>query len=177
MLVANRNDLILSVGKQQKNIHIGLFRIPRDLRQCVTSRYCIVPLPPLSESDVRRAAIIRYAKEAWRGPGLRVHPHAIRLFISFVVLLLCTGAQAQEFPVIGARVPAYVMGTSSGTQQCETGTVHHDPCTTMNIRGHRVTIAWDQQTKDVTYLFTDDRRLSAIVNSESAAPVALPTVG
>jgi hypothetical protein len=29
----------------------------------------------------------------------------------------------------------------------------------MNIRGHRVTIAWDQQTNAVTYLFTDDRRL------------------
>jgi hypothetical protein len=61
--------------------------------------------------------------------------------------------------MIGAKVPAYVVGTSSGSQQCETGTAHQDPCTTMNIRGHRVTIAWDQQTKAVTYLFTDDRRL------------------
>ena len=30
---------------------------------------------------------------------------------------------------------------------------------TVNILGHRVTIAWDQQTKAVTYLFTDDPRL------------------
>jgi hypothetical protein len=94
-----------------------------------------------------------------RGPGLRVHPHAIRLLILFGVLLLCTRAQAQEFPVIGAKVPAHVVGTSSGTRQCETETAQHDPCATVNIRGHRVTVAWDQQTKAVTYLFTDDRHL------------------
>jgi hypothetical protein len=46
MLVTNRDNVILSVGKQQKNIHIGLIRTLRDLRQCVTSRYCILPLPP-----------------------------------------------------------------------------------------------------------------------------------
>jgi hypothetical protein len=81
------------------------------------------------------------------------------LLISFVVLLLCTRAQAQEFPVIGAKVPAHVVGTSSGIRQCETETAQHDPCATVNIRGHRVTVAWEQQTKAVTYLFTDDRHL------------------
>ena len=92
--------------------------------------------------------------EVW----LRVHSPVIRLFISFVVLLPWTGAQAQEFPVIGAEVSAYLVRTRSETKQCESGTTHHDPCATVNIRGHRVTVAWDQ-TKAVTYLFTDDRRL------------------
>ena len=89
---------------------------------------------------------------------MTVHLHAIRLFVSLIVLLVCTGGQAQEFPVIGAKVPANVVRTGSGTLQCETGT-HRDPCATVKLRGHRVTIAWDQQTKAVTYLFTDDRRL------------------
>ena len=92
-------------------------------------------------------------------PSRGSNPHAIRLFISFVVLLLCVGGQAQEVPLIGAKVPEDVLGASSGIPQCETGTSQHDPCATVNILGHRVTIAWDQQTKAVTYLFTDDPRL------------------
>ena len=36
---------------------------------------------------------------------------------------------------------------------------YRDPCVTVNISAHRVTVAWDQQTRAVTYLFTDDQRL------------------
>lgn len=90
---------------------------------------------------------------------MRVHSGAIPLSVPFVVLLLYAGAHAQEIPVIGAKVPVYVMRLNSGTTQCKNGTTHHDSCATANIRGHRVTVAWNQQTKVVTYLFTDDRLL------------------
>jgi hypothetical protein len=29
----------------------------------------------------------------------------------------------------------------------------------VRIKGHRVTIAWDERTKEITYLFTDDPKL------------------
>src|SRR5271169_3654702 len=90
---------------------------------------------------------------------LRLRSHAIPLCVWFVVLFLCTGAQAQVFPVIGAKVPAFVTNTASGTRQCENGAARHDSCATVNLRGHRVTVGWDQHTKVVTYMFTDDRRL------------------
>ena len=45
------------------------------------------------------------------------------------------------------------------TKRCETGTERQDPCATIDLRGRRVTVEWDQQTKVITYVFTDDRRL------------------
>jgi len=87
---------------------------------------------------------------------LRIHSGAISL--SFLVFVFA-GARAQEFPVIGTKVPEYVMRQSGGTTHCQNGTAHSEPCTTVNIRGYRVTIAWDEETEAVTYLFTDDMRL------------------
>jgi hypothetical protein len=100
---------------------------------------------------------------------LRLPSHAIPLCVWFVGLFLCTGAQAQVFPVIGAKVPAFVTNTASGTRQCENGTARHDSCATVNLRGHRVTVGWDQHTKVVTYVFTDDRRLVGDSELASAA--------
>jgi hypothetical protein len=51
------------------------------------------------------------------------------------------------------------MRQSGKTMHCQNEAAHRDPCATVNIRGHQVTIAWDKHTEAVTYLFTDDRRL------------------
>jgi hypothetical protein len=53
----------------------------------------------------------------------------------------------------------FITSTGGATQQCEIATKRHDPCVTVGLRSHRLTVAWDKQTKVATYLFTDDQRL------------------
>ena len=78
------------------------------------------------------------------------------LFVS--VFGLCAASLAQSVPTLGSKVPASVP-TSSASLQCDTGKGHRDPCTKMLAKGHRLTIAWDKQTKEITYLYTEDRKL------------------
>ncbi len=68
-------------------------------------------------------------------------------------------AQRSKVPLLGSQVPKSVMMARVGHHQCLTDVNHHDPCSSIKIRGLRFTIAWDAHTKDITYIFTDDRRL------------------
>lgn len=68
-------------------------------------------------------------------------------------------AQLKNLPQLGSPAPASFFTSAKHEKECRTGADHRDPCTEVAIGGIRYTIAWDAQTKDVTYLFTDDRAL------------------
>ncbi len=82
-----------------------------------------------------------------------------RLCVWLFATLPYAAGQAQEFPVMGAHVPTYIARARNATSQCEKGTKRHDSCATVTIQGHRVAVGWNQQTKAINYLFTDDKRL------------------
>lgn len=46
----------------------------------------------------------------------------------------------------------------TGDHECRTDVNHHDPCASIKIKNVLFTIAWDADTKAVTYLFTEDHR-------------------
>jgi hypothetical protein len=52
-----------------------------------------------------------------------------------------------------------VLKASSDDKQCLTDINHRDPCASVRIERMLFTIAWDTQTKAITYLFTEDPRL------------------
>jgi hypothetical protein len=81
--------------------------------------------------------------------------------LSLCVLLvpaLPARAQARSLPKVGAPVPDFVTAEKH-TKECATGTGHKDPCVELEIDRIKYTVAWDAQTKAVTWLFTDDRRI------------------
>jgi hypothetical protein len=67
-------------------------------------------------------------------------------------------AQARNLPQLGAPVPDFVTAEKH-TKECSTGPGHKDPCVEVEIDKVRYTVAWNAQTKAVTWLFTEDRRL------------------
>jgi hypothetical protein len=81
-------------------------------------------------------------------------------FFALVVLFaLQAGAQETHVPDLGSQAPSYVLKAQTRSQQCLTDISHHDPCASVRIDKKRFTIAWDAQTKAITYIFTADRRL------------------
>src|SRR5258705_2342636 len=74
------------------------------------------------------------------------------------------GAQETLVPKLGSPVKSSVVNARSGSQQCLTDVGHHDPCASVKIDKAIFTIAWDASTKEITYLFTDDRHL--VMDSE-----------
>ncbi|HTV15154.1 MAG TPA: hypothetical protein VME68_10585 [Acidobacteriaceae bacterium] len=66
-------------------------------------------------------------------------------------------AQVRSLPKLGAPVPDFV--TAEKHKECSTGPGHKDPCAEIDIEKIRYIVGWDAQTKAVTWLFTDDRRL------------------
>jgi hypothetical protein len=52
-----------------------------------------------------------------------------------------------------------VLKARTRSRLCPTDINHHDPCASVEIDLMLFTIAWDAQTKAITYLFTDDRLL------------------
>lgn len=68
-------------------------------------------------------------------------------------------AQTRNLPQLGAQAPQWVFTADKHAKECQTGPGHKDPCAEVEIDKVRYTVAWDAQSKDVTYLFTDDRRL------------------
>jgi hypothetical protein len=62
-----------------------------------------------------------------------------------------------RLPQLGTPVPAPLLARHE--KLCRTGDDHRDPCADVKIGKVRYTVAWDAQTKNVTYLFTADRAL------------------
>jgi hypothetical protein len=94
------------------------------------------------------------------------------------LLLAATPAPAQikTLPQLGSTIPASLL-TSDHEKRCRTSADHEDPCTEIEIGD---TIAWDADTRAITYLFTDDRRLVtdnglAVGNSLRLAEPSGPT--
>ncbi len=83
------------------------------------------------------------------------------LFSLIAVLMLAGRVDAQDakLPSLGSPVPKQVITARTRGQQCLTDVNHHDPCASVRIRGVLFTVAWDEQTKVVTYLFTADHHL------------------
>jgi hypothetical protein len=62
--------------------------------------------------------------------------------------------QQTKVPDLGSQVPSFVV--KARNRQCLTDIKHYDPCASVQIDGKSFTIAWDTQTKAITYTFTDD---------------------
>jgi hypothetical protein len=65
-------------------------------------------------------------------------------------------AQISTLPQLGAPMPSALTVADKHEKRCRTSDSHEDPCTEVEIGKVRYTIAWDDQTKAITYLFTDD---------------------
>src|SRR5580700_8136424 len=78
---------------------------------------------------------------------------------SVMIFSRCVGAQELKVPSLGSPVPKQVVTAQTRAQRCLTDVNRHDPCASVRIRGLLFTIAWDEQTNVVTYLFTADHRL------------------
>lgn len=82
--------------------------------------------------------------------------------LCFFGLALCVpqaNAQEGQLPKLGSQVPAYVLKARTHSRQCLTDIDHHDACASVRIRKTLFTIAWDENTKAISYLFTDDHSL------------------
>ena len=67
-------------------------------------------------------------------------------------------------PKLGSQVPAFVLESRTFSQECLTAIHHHEPCASVRIAKVRFTIAWDADTKTITYIFTDD--VGLVMDSE-----------
>lgn len=67
-------------------------------------------------------------------------------------------AQLKSLPQLGSTLPP-ALAAAERPKSCRTSSDHTDPCTEVEIGNVRYTIAWDEQTKAVTYLYTDDRHV------------------
>ena len=85
-------------------------------------------------------------------------PWLLSIF-SIVVLAGRVGAQEPKVPSLGSPVPKQVITARTRGQRCLTDVNHHDPCASVRIGGVLFTVAWDERTKVVTYLFTTDHRI------------------
>ena len=87
-----------------------------------------------------------------------VHRPCAILFYVFVAATSGSQAAGQvaSLPVLGSRVSEHVIAAGSGDQQCLTDIDHRDPCTSIKIKNVLFTIAWDADTRTVSYLFTED---------------------
>jgi len=83
------------------------------------------------------------------------------LLLSACVLLMPPApahAQLKNLPQLGSPLPSD-LATADKPKFCRTGGDHLDPCSEVEIGGVRYTIAWDEQSKAVTYLYTDDHHI------------------
>jgi hypothetical protein len=88
-------------------------------------------------------------------------PFALLPALSLCALLLPghpARAQARSLPALGATVPDFVTGEKH-SRECATGPGHKDPCAEVAIDNVKYTVAWDAQSKAVTWIFTDDHRI------------------
>jgi hypothetical protein len=81
--------------------------------------------------------------------------------LAFPLLLTAAPARAQisALPKLGTPVPASLLTTDKKEKRCRTADTHEDPCTDVKIADVHYTIAWDADSKTITYLFTDDHHV------------------
>lgn len=72
---------------------------------------------------------------------------------------LSAHAQIAHLPKLGSPVPPSLLTADKHEKECRTAKSHFDPCAEVEIDKIHYTIAWDAQTKVVTWLFSDDRHL------------------
>lgn len=79
----------------------------------------------------------------------------------FSLVLPAATARAQDptLPRLGTPAPDSVLHAGKHARECDTGPGHKDPCADFEFDKIKFTVAWDAQTKNVTFLFTDDRRV------------------
>jgi len=77
---------------------------------------------------------------------------------AFLLPAVPARAQLASLPQIGSAIPPALVAAQK-TKPCRTSNDHADPCADVQIGDVRYTIAWDEQSKAVTYLFTDDRHV------------------
>jgi hypothetical protein len=65
-------------------------------------------------------------------------------------------AATSSLPALGTPVPTSLL---RHVKHCRTHGDQRDPCTEIQVDHVKYTVAWNDQTKAVTYLFTNDRRL------------------
>lgn len=84
----------------------------------------------------------------------------ITFLFFFALVLGGVKASAEEtyMPNLGFDVPGYVLKARTRAQKCITDVARHDPCASVKISGKKFIIAWDSDTKAITYIFTEDRR-------------------
>ena len=67
-------------------------------------------------------------------------------------------AQLKSLPQLGSALPP-ALAVPEKPKFCHTGSDHIDPCADVEIGDVRYSVAWDEQTKAVTWLFTDDHHV------------------
>jgi len=77
------------------------------------------------------------------------------------LFLLASPAQGQieHLPALGSPVPASLITADKHAKECRTGPRHRDPCTEVHVGKIKYIVAWDAQSRNITYLFTDSREL------------------
>lgn len=82
------------------------------------------------------------------------------LLCIFAIAIFSGHARAQllSVPALGSQVPRQVLVARTGTQDCLTDVNHRDPCASVQIKNVRFLIAWDADSKAISYLFTEDHR-------------------
>lgn len=90
------------------------------------------------------------------------------LVVMTMTVALSFGTQAQNpikmLPALGAPVPQFVITHRTTDQTCTTNPPRREPCATIRLQGVSFTVAWDERTNLVTYLFSDDQKL--VMDSE-----------
>lgn len=79
------------------------------------------------------------------------------LVCAMLLLPIPVQAQIEHLPALGSPAPDSLLTATKKDKLCRTDADHRDPCAEVEIDKIRYTIAWDAQTKNVTYIFTDDR--------------------
>jgi hypothetical protein len=80
--------------------------------------------------------------------------------LPYVFVAATFGSQAAgqvvSLPMLGSRVSEQVIAARNGDKECLTDIDHLDPCASIKVKDVLFTIAWDADTKTVSYLFTED---------------------
>jgi hypothetical protein len=117
----------------------------------------------------------------------RFHATTVMRIVAFPLLaaafIVDASGQIQSVPLLGSHVPEQVIRARAGDQQCLVDLDRHDPCASVKIKGILFTIAWDAETRAISYLFTDDHHFvtdselgiggSCNVAPKTGEPVAL----
>jgi hypothetical protein len=86
------------------------------------------------------------------------NPITFLCFFALVLAVVQASAEEIDVPDLGFQVPAYVLKARTHSKECLTSIARHDPCASVTIRSKRFMIAWDSETKAITYIFTKDPR-------------------